>query len=60
MRLITSNKLIMMNLTIIKLNLTLKVEAPAKPTAKSSKNEKMFDDHGESYGGLYLCKHSQD
>ena len=32
----------MMNLTIMKLNLALKVEAPPKPTAKSSAIEKKF------------------
>ena len=31
-----------MNLTIMKMNLTLKVEAPPKPSAKSSTNEKKF------------------
>ena len=30
----------MMNLTIMKMNLALKVEAPPKPTTKSSENEK--------------------
>ena len=30
----------MINLTIMKLNLALKVEAPPKPTVKSSTNEK--------------------
>ena len=33
---------LMMNLTIIKLNLALKVEAPPKPTAESFANEKKF------------------
>ena len=33
-------KSLMMNLTIIKMNLALKVKAPLKPTAKSSANEK--------------------
>ena len=32
----------MMNLTIMKMNLALKVEAPPKPTAKSTANEKKF------------------
>ena len=61
----------MINLTIIKLNLALKVEAPPKPTTESSVNEKKFyedleyfnrssDDRGESYGGFHLCNHFQD
>ena len=33
---------LMMNLTIMKLNLTLKVEAPPKPNTESSANEKKF------------------
>ena len=33
-------KYLMMNLTILKLNLVLKVEAPPKPIAESSTNEK--------------------
>ena len=32
----------MMNLTIMKLNLVLKVEAPLKPTIENSANEKKF------------------
>ena len=35
-------KSLIMNLKIMKLNLALKVEAPPKPIAKSSANEKMF------------------
>ena len=35
-------KSLIINLTIMKLNLTLKVEAPLKPTAESSTNEKKF------------------
>ena len=35
----------MMNLTIMKLNLALKVDAPPKPTVKSSANEKkLYED----------------
>ena len=33
---------LMMNLTVIKLNLALKVEAPPKPIVESSINEKKF------------------
>ena len=35
-------KSLMMNLTIMKLNLTLKFEAPSKPIVESSANEKKF------------------
>ena len=35
-------KYLMMKLTIMKLNLTLKVEAPPKPTIRSYANEKKF------------------
>ena len=35
-------KSLVMNLTILKLNLTLKVEAPPKPIAESYANEKKF------------------
>ena len=63
---------LMMNLTIMKLNLALKVETPLKPTIESFANEKKFygdweysnrcclmimDNHMDE---LYLCKHSQD
>ena len=38
-------KYLMMNLTIMKLNLALKVEAPPKPTAESfSKEKKSYED----------------
>ena len=38
-------KSLMMNLTIMKLNLALKVEAPQKPTIESSANEKnLYED----------------
>ena len=39
----------MMNLMIMKLNLTLKVEAPPKPTVESSANEKKFYEDWEYY-----------
>ena len=37
-------KSLMMNLTIMKLNLTLKVEAPPKPIVESFAFEKKFDE----------------
>ena len=58
----------MMNLTIMKLNLALKVEVPPKPTTESSANEKKFNEYSNSCclmiienhmeGGLYSCNHS--
>ena len=44
----------MMNLMIMKLNLTLKVEAPPKPTIESSANEKKFYEDWEYYNSFCL------
>ena len=43
-----------MNLTIMKMNLALKVEAPPKPTAKSLANEKKFYEDWEYSNNCYL------
>ena len=44
----------MMNLTIMKLNLVLKVEAPPKPSIESSACEKRFYEDIEYYKSCYL------
>ena len=44
----------MINLTIIKLNLALKVEAPPKPTIESSVNEKKFYEDWEYFNSCRL------
>ena len=43
-----------MNLTIIKLNLTLKVEAPPKPTVESFANDKKFYEDWEYPSSCFL------
>ena len=45
---------LMINLTIMKLNFTLKVEAPPKPIAKSSANEKKFYEDWKYSNSCYL------
>ena len=47
-------KSLMMNLTIMKLNLALKIEAPPKPTSESSANEKKFYEDCEYYNSCCL------
>ena len=56
-------KYLMMNLTIIKLNLALKVEAPPKPTAESSVSEKKsYEDweYSNSYCLMIMKNHMED
>ena len=52
-----------MNLTIMKMNLALKVEAPPKPTAKSSTNKKKFYEdceYSNSYCLMIMENHMED
>ena len=56
-------KSLIMNLTIMKLNLTLKVEAPLKPTVKSfAKKKKLYVDcdYSNSYCLMIMENHMKD
>ena len=56
-------KSFMMNLTIMKLNLALKVEAPLKPTTESSTNEKNFYEdyeYSNSYCLMIMENHMEE